>query len=216
MTNQTYETDPQRADLAEDFAQLRNNARSLKDIETWMMAHPEVLAGSLTVEAVNACRVDVVPTPNILAKGVNEQCMSVCVRVFINQAAFHHPLLQSQMAQCMAHDTSDVTTTSMLTMPLRDWPLATAMVVSRWVFYCTDITKYATAKEYAPLLDSMLALHFPSVTCENLRSMVDAGLISVAQNGDVATRFGHIQDYLFASRESHYNGVINLPLDIAP
>lgn len=202
-------------DLSQSFAELRVSARSLKDIETWLLQHPEVFAGTLPLYAINTSRVDVIPVRNIMASALTKQAFDVGLRVELNPGALHHPLLRSELDQHLVPDASPLTTTSMLTLRLCDWPVATAMVVARWVVHCMDPAHDVSDKRHELLLDEMLALHFPQVTVAQLRSMVETGLIPLTQNATGETRFGHIKDYLFASRKPYYNEASNLPFDIA-
>lgn len=198
-----YHFDPE---LEVAFKEIQWQAECFDDLKHWFVAHIEVLTGGLSLPANANIDVDLTYF-DTSCRAVVAATGALKVGVFIEATAPYkpHPLLEEQHGVSTPGSDALVYKKDFnLLLPLKDWPLATALTAG--LYFVRPFDTYARRYEaqYTDRLERALALHFAGHTLSSIRDILSSGIVPLNDQGHPSVE--SIAEILFLSRPK------NMPL----
>lgn len=187
--------------LTESFAALRANARSMDDVQDWLLAHPETLVGDIKVHPSDKLDIAWTTDLDMLSKALKVNTVEITLTVCLRKSLTSHPVLMHEMDQSIDAPSAELRSRSSLHMRLQEWPLATAMVVNRYGAHYSQASGNSRNRNSSTeaMLDRYLAIHFPGVTVATVMNLLDSDLLPVPVTRDGRRDKGTVIDLLFSS-----------------
>lgn len=173
-------------DLAASYEDIKRHGRTLLDLEQWLLKHPEVFAGRCDTLPTTALAMEVrVRSTSLFSVAEETDALPVQVDVTFTMAAPVHSLLGELVEDTKRGvRTFPITVDYPLQLPLKDWPLATALLSSYFIAegYLYDTEPFI--QRLGTKLNGHIAHHFPGMSLEKLASFMAADLIVTEDDDD--------------------------------
>lgn len=197
--------------LADSLAELRDRGQTLDDFKAWLYANPEALPGLARTFHHQNYEIGISYRPaNVLPHLRYTETLQITVSVEYKLDFEVAPELEIYASAQGFNSSSDkLTRRYEFELPLKDWPLATAIVVAAHFEY----SNYQTASaQQGKQLDKLLDKHFPGMTLEKISQLHRADLLAINDEEDP----GHASliQLLFSTRNN--NPGIGGPSDLTP
>lgn len=160
-----------------ELAQLRASARSLEDIELWLIERPEYFFGNAPLP----------PHARVLLKLHTDNMTILQSHTYkglrlkyacLADTDFTCPLLQQIGVAQPKTSNVQYSNEGLLLLSLQEWPYATALVTGTYIENLLNGMLAEAMPEVENYVDTHLAIHFPGFSVQRLLDWVAAGVIA--------------------------------------
>lgn len=171
--------------LENAFTELKRTGKSLEDLRHWLSTHPEMFEGIRQTVPSEKLTVGVTMVDDTVCITLDEYDeLHVEVSLTYNQKSHLNPLLAS-LIDGTAPTETPFAINYKLALPLKDWPLATAHAVARFVARNGLADDRAFMQRVARKLNHHMASQFPGFTLEKLMTLKKSDMLVMTDHPDI-------------------------------
>lgn len=212
MIDNTIQVNTKSEDLSHSFASLRQNARSLDDIHAWLLQHPQMLVGDITLpsEYAMSLRLDHYSS-GLLGHVAQTGTLPLSMRCEITAAFQPNPLLLKETTVPNAGQAVYFKHNQYMNLDLLDWPLATVLVVADCIDVLDDYKNFEHFAAFEERVNAGLTKHFGSFTLAKLKSLYDVDLLPKDKHGFALGQ--ELTDLLFSTHQADV--MVSFPMELS-
>lgn len=195
--------------------ELKATARSVDDIQQWLLAHPDVLLGDLAKLPVESLEVTLTHSSTFIGMALIDKAIHLELHIKATLKNAAHPLMTSVFALDDDVPYLEVDKKQNIKLALSEWPLATFMVVSRYLTnHATEVSNRRNwLRKHEAMLDTMLAKHFPGAYLQQLFDFNASEMFTCRIDRHGQRDYSSLYAYLYGTRRGQLD--VNLPPDLA-
>lgn len=183
------------------FQAMQSNAQSLAQLQAWFEANPVALIGDLHMTPDSRVTIDVQVDPDVLfGSAFAYDAIPVYVPVKVMSPLRPHPALAAVSAKSQPTNNVYFKYVHQLELPLKDWPLAAAVLVSHYLADMGSVKESFYAEKLKTHVSQWLQKHFINVHLDTLVNLHRSGLLDLTDDGKLDTN--KIIEMLFESKRT--------------
>lgn len=195
--------------------ELKADARTVDDIQQWLLAHPDVLLGDLSKFPVETLDLTLTLPSGFIGPALLGMALPLEMHIKAKLKNAAHSLMTSAFALYDEEPFLEVDKKQNLKLALSEWPIATFIVVSRYLTnHATEVSgRRVWLRKYEAMLDTMLEKHFPGSYLQQLFDFNASEMFTCRIGRDGERDYSSLYAYLYGTRRGQHD--INLPPDLA-